>query len=222
VTFEGIDVETRPEGLKDLERLGIPLVPATVVGERWVHGWNPKALAELVDVTYTEGPRLSPEALAQRLDLILAAAQRALRQVPPGHLEMRAPDRHRSVRALGFHIFRLSAAFRDTRELGLFPEEWLLEEPPAEMNDGAAIAAYGETVRDRLAHWFRRPGWCDGIVSTYYGGQSAHELMERTTWHAAQHLRQLYWFSGKMGMTTEAPLTDTDLERLPFPKAVWS
>ena len=78
VTFEGIDVEARPEGLKDLERLGIPLVPATVRGDRWVHGWNPKALAELVDVTYTEGPRLSPEALAQRLDLILAAAQRAL------------------------------------------------------------------------------------------------------------------------------------------------
>jgi hypothetical protein len=46
--------------------------------------------------------------------------------------------------------------------------------------------------------------------------------MERTTWHAAQHLRQLYWFIGKMGVTTEAPLTDADLEGLPFPKAVWS
>jgi hypothetical protein len=91
VTFEGIDVEARPEGLKDLERLGIPLVPATVLGDRWVHGWNPKALAELVDVTYAEGPRLSPEALAQRLDLILAAAQRAVSQVAPEHLEMRAP-----------------------------------------------------------------------------------------------------------------------------------
>lgn len=91
----------------------------------------------------------------------------------------------------GFHLFRLSAAFRDTREQGHFPEEWLLEDPPAAMNDGAAIAAYGATVRDRLAQWFRRPGWCDGTVSTYYGEQSAHELMERTTWHAAQHLRQL-------------------------------
>ena len=222
MTFEGIDVEARPEGLKDLERLGIPLVPATVLGDRWVHGWNPTALAALVDVTYAEGPRLSPEALAQRLDLILAAAQRALRQVPPEHLEMRAPDRDRSIRQLGFHIFRLSAAFRDTREQGHFPEEWLLEDPPAAMNDGAAIAAYGETIRGRLAHWFRRPGWCDGSVSTYYGGQSAHELMERTTWHAAQHLRQLYWFIGKMGVTLEAPLTDDDLKGLPFPSAVWS
>jgi hypothetical protein len=222
VTFEGVDVEARPEGLKDLERLGILLVPATVLGKRWVHGWNPKALAELVGVTYTEQSRLSPEALAQRLDLILAAAQRALRQVPPEHLEMCAPDRDRSVRQLGFHIFRLSAAFRDVREQGHFPEEWLLEEPPAAMNNGAAIATYGETVRDRLADWFRRPGWCDGSVSTYYCGQSAHELMERTTWHAAQHLRQLYWFIGKMGVTPEAPLTDDDLKGLPVPSAVWS
>jgi hypothetical protein len=128
----------------------------------------------------------------------------------------------RGTGAAGRLIFRLSAAFRDTREQGHFPEAWLLEDPPPAMRDGAAIAAYGETVRDRLADWFRRPGWCDGAVSTYYGDQSAHELMERTTWHAAQHLRQLYWFIGKMGVTPEAPLTDADLEGLPFPAAVWS
>jgi hypothetical protein len=46
--------------------------------------------------------------------------------------------------------------------------------------------------------------------------------MERTTWHAAQHLRQLYWFIGKMGVTPETPVTDADLKGLPFPTAVWS
>lgn len=55
------------------------------------------------------------------------------------------------------------------------------------------------------------PGWCDGAVNTHYGAQPAHELMERTTWHAAQHLRQLYWFLDRMGITAEAPLTDADL-----------
>jgi hypothetical protein len=223
VTFEGVDVEARPEGLADLRRLGIPLVPATVIGERWVHGWNPKALAELVGVNYTEGERLSPAALAQRIDVVLAATQRAIRQVPPAHLEMKAPDRDRSVRELAFHIFRLSAAFVDTREQGHFPEQWLLEEAPPAMKDGAAIAAYGQRVRERLAEWFARSGWCDGTVSTYYGTQPAHELMERTTWHAAQHLRQLYWFLQRMGVTPERPLTDDgDLAGLPFPKAVWS
>lgn len=222
VRFDGVDVEASPERLDDLKRLGIPLVPATVLGERWVHGWNPKALAELVGVDYTEGERLSPPALAQRLDAVLEAAQRAIRQVPAEHLGMKAPDRDRTVRQLAFHVFRLSAAFVDTREDGHFPEAWLLEDPPPEMRDGAAIAAYGQRVRDRIAAFVRRPGWCDGQVNTYYGAQPAHELMERTTWHAAQHLRQLYWFLERMRVAPERPLTDADLAGLPFPKAVWS
>ena len=49
----------------------------------------------------------------------LAVTRRAIRQVPPEHLEMRAPDRDRSVRLLGFHIFRFSAAFPATRERGI-------------------------------------------------------------------------------------------------------
>jgi hypothetical protein len=222
VRFDGIDVEASPERLDDLKRLGIPLVPATVVGGRWVHGWNPKALAELVGIAYTEGERLSPAALARRLDAVLEAAQRAIRQVPAGHLGMKAPDRDRTVRQLAFHVFRLSAAFVDTREQGHFPESWLLEDPPPEMQDGAAIAAYGQRVRDRIEVFVRRPGWCDGPVNTYYGAQPAHELMERTTWHAAQHLRQLYWFLERMRVAPERPLTDDDLAGLPFPKAVWS
>jgi hypothetical protein len=46
--------------------------------------------------------------------------------------------------------------------------------------------------------------------------------MERTTWHAAQHLRQLYWFAGKMGVTPMAPLGERDFQGLPIPRDVWS
>jgi hypothetical protein len=208
--------------MSDLARLDIPIVPATILGDRFVHGWNPKALAALVGVAWVEGERLSSGELADRLDRILAATQRLMRQVPAEHLEMKAPDRDRTVRSLGFHVFRLSLAFRECRERDEFPETWLLEEPPASLIDGAAIAGYGERVREQLAEWCRRPGWCDGFVTTYYGRQHAHELMERTTWHAAQHLRQLYWFLDRMGVTPHAPLTDDDLAGLPFPREVWS
>ncbi len=222
MTFQGVDVEAEPGRMAELRALGIPLVPATVVGDRAAHGWNPKALAELVGVDYVPDRRLEPEELARRLDAILAATQRAMRQIPREHLGMKAPGRDRTVRELGFHIFRLSAAFREGREQGRLPESWLVEPAPAGLEDGAAVAGYGQVVRARLAEWFARPGWCDGTVSTYYGTQTAHELMERTTWHAAQHLRQIYWFLGQMGVKPEAPLTDGDLEGLPFPKEVWS
>ena len=52
--FQGCDVEAEPERRRDLEPFGVPRVPATIVGDRAVHGWNPKALAELVGVPYTE------------------------------------------------------------------------------------------------------------------------------------------------------------------------
>src|SRR5262245_8184813 len=93
-------------------------VPATIVGDRFVHGWNPKALAELGGVAYSEHEPLPPAELAKRLNLVLLATQRAVRQIPREHLGMKAPGRNRTVRELGYHIFRLSAAFVDTREEG--------------------------------------------------------------------------------------------------------
>jgi len=222
VKFEGFDVEAEPERLRDLEPFGVPRVPATIVGDRAVHGWNPKALAELVGARYAERIQLAPAELARRLDTVLVATQRAIRQVPREHLGMKAPGRDRSVRQLGFHVFRLSAAFVDTREEGHLSEHVFEEQAPAEMADGDDIARYGETVRRRLAAYCGRPGWCDGTVSTYYGPQSAHDFMERTTWHAAQHLRQIYWFLDRMGVRADAPLADADLDGLPIPIDVWS
>jgi hypothetical protein len=222
VKFEGFDVEAEPERRRDLEPFGIPRVPATIVGDRAVHGWNPKALAELVQVPYLERQQLSPSELARRLDTVLEGTQRALRQIPREHLGMKAPGRDRTVRQLGYHVFRLSAAFVDTREQGHLPDGVFEEKAPAEMADGDAIARYGHTVRRRLAEYHARPGWCDGTVSTYYGPQSAHDFMERTTWHAAQHLRQIYWFLDRMGVRADSPLTDADLEGLPIPRDVWS
>ncbi|MBI3455456.1 MAG: DinB family protein [Candidatus Rokubacteria bacterium] len=221
IAFQAIDVEAEPAARADLARLGIPGVPAVVVGDRAVHGWNPKGAAELVGVAYREPPRLPPTELARRLDRILAAAERAIRQVPDEHLDMTHPGRNRSVRQLGYHIFRLSLAFRDAMAERRLPEAWLKDEAPADLADGAAIARYGGTVRARLTEWLAQPGAWDGVVATYYGPQTGHELLERTAWHAAQHLRQLYAFLARMGVTPEAPLTDADLEGLPLPAEVW-
>lgn len=222
MSYEGVDVEANPSAMGDLERLGIPIFPATIVGDRFVHGWNPKALAELVGVQYVEGQRLTPEELWRRLDRVLAANQTAVRAVPAAQLATKAPDRDRTLGELAYHVFRLSAAFADCREQGQFPEAWLLEEPPPAMQDGTAIADYGQCVRDRLAAFCARPGWCDGRVTTYYGDQTAHELMERTTWHAAQHVRQVYWFLDRLGIRVGEGVSERDLQGLPIPVAVWS
>ena len=99
------------------------------------------------------------------------------------------PGRKRTIRDLACHIFQLSLAYRDSFEGGYFPEAWLEETAPRGWADGTAIVEYGQTVRDSLAEWCNRPGAYEGVVNTYYGPQTARKLLERTTWHAAQHLR---------------------------------
>ncbi|MFQ5898562.1 MAG: DinB family protein [Candidatus Methylomirabilia bacterium] len=198
-------------------------VPAVLTGERAVEGWSPRAVAELLGVPYAEPERLLPALLLERLDRILAGAQRAIRQVPVEKLELKSPDRDRPVRQLGYHVFRLSAAFVDGVEQNQYPYEWLVEPVPPELGDGEAIARYGERVRSRLREWraraesavYARP------VTTYYGAQTVHELLERTTWHAAQHLRQLYAFLGMMDVQPDEPLGDEDFKGLPLPEALW-
>lgn len=223
VEFEAVNVEANPQAMAELRRVGVSTVPAVVRDERAVEGWNPRAVAELLGVPYVPDERLSPAELAERLDRILRAAQRAIRQVPADKLELRSPDRDRPVRQLGYHIFRLSAAFPDGMEQDRFPYAWLVEPPPPEIADGEAIARYGEGVRSRLREWLARAdgGVYARAVTTYSGPQSVHDLLERTTWHAAQHLRQLYAFLEMMGIPPDRPLGEEDFKGLPLPEQLW-
>ncbi|MBI3798974.1 MAG: DinB family protein [Deltaproteobacteria bacterium] len=223
VAFEAVNVAGNPVALAELKRLGAPLVPAVTVGERIVHGWNPRGFAELLGISYSEEPRLSPTELAERLDRVLQATQRVLRQVPTGRLDARIPGGERTIRDLSYHIFRLSLVFRDAAIEDRFPEAWLLEKVPTELNTGEEIARYGALVRERLGEWFTghpeepflRP------VQTYYGPQSLHALLERTAWHAAQHFRQVCALLEGIGITPDQPLTAEDYAGLPLPATVW-
>lgn len=221
VAFEAIDVEARPAARAELTRLGVPAVPAVALGSRVVHGWNPVALAELLRVAYAEPGRLAPAELAARLDRILQATQRVMRQVPAEHLAMTHPGRDRSVRQLGYHVFRLALAFRDARLEGGLLETWLQEMAPPRLADGPDVAAYGDEVREALGRFLGRRDAVTGEVDTYYGRQSAHALLERTTWHAAQHLRQLYDLLGRMGVEADRPLGEADWRGLPLPREIW-
>ncbi len=218
-----MNVEGNPAALEELQRLGAPLVPAVAVGERIVHGWNPRGFAELVGVPYTEVPQLPPTELAERLDRILQATQRVMRQVPTDRLDARPPGGERTIRDLGYHIFRLSLVFRDAAVEDRFPEAWLLEKVPAALSDGQEIASYGTRVREQLVQWFAEHAGesFSQTVQTYYGPQSRHALLERTAWHAAQHLRQVYALLEGMGVAPDRPLTAKDYVDLPLPVSIW-
>ncbi len=208
----------------ELEALGVSVVPATVLGERVVHGWNPAALAELVGVPYDGAPALAPRELAGALENLLYHNQTVIKQVGREKLEsLRHPERPRLLRDLAFHVFRLSAAFVDTMEQGYFPHEWLVENAPRDMLTGQDVAAYGEQVRARIRDWFEAAGeeLFGRMANTYYGEQKVHELLERTTWHAGQHLRQVYSLLEEDGLIPPGTLPDALFEGLPMPAELW-
>ena len=221
VEYEPVNVEADPNAISEMERMGVKLVPVVVDGGRVFHGWNPEGLAEFLGVEHEEASPLSPLELVARLEKILVAAERTIQQTKAEHLHIKIPNRDRTVRELAWHIFRLSVAYRDAMEEGYFSEVWLQETPPPETVTGKDIAAYGHEVQERLTDWFRRPESVQGTVETYYGKQTAHQLLERTTWHAAQHLRQLCALLEEAGEKLRDPLSEQDFAGLPLPKELW-
>ena len=201
----------------------MPRVPAVAVAGRAVHGWNPAAYAELLGVPYATAVQLPPRELARRLDEILASAEGLVARFRAEQLDIVPPERKRSIRDLGYHVFRVGLSFIDAMDRGHFPATWFDERAPADMVDGGDVARWGALVRGRIAGWFEGAGDDEfaRVVDVYYGPQGAHDLLERTTWHCAQHLRQLHVLAERLGVTPPAPLPVHTFQGLPLPDALW-
>jgi len=179
--------------------------------------------AELLRVAYQPPAKLSPSDLALRLDRILAATERLITDVQDAQMDYKPPQRDRTLRDLAYHVFRLSLAFADGMDMGRLPRQWLGEQAPGDLRDGRAIARYGALVRGRLAGWFEgaSPQEYARIIEVDCGPQSGRDLLERTTWHAAQHLRQLHALLEGLGLPPREPLPTADFEGLPLPASLW-
>ena len=201
----------------------MPRVPAVSVGDRAVHGWNPAGYAALLGVPYAAATQLPPRELARRMDRILESAQGLVNRFDERQLDVIPPERKRSIRDLGFHIFRVGLSFIDTMDQGRMPDTWFEERAPAGMQAGGDVARWGALVRGRIAGWFEgaRDDEFERMLEIYYGPQGAHDLLERTAWHCAQHLRQLYVLAERMGVAAPAPLPVEMFKGLPLPDALW-
>ena len=94
---------------------------------------------------------------------------------------------------------------------------------PEDLASTAALAAYGRGVREQVAAWWETTAdtSCQQTIQTYYGPQKLHEVLERSTWHIAQHDRQWMMLLDIAGIVFERPLGDTDFADLPMPAKVW-
>jgi hypothetical protein len=216
-------VQANPAANDELKRFGIPRVPAVIVGDRAVHGWNPAGYAELVGVEYKPAVKLAPRVLAARLDRILGSTEALTKLFPDDRMEWTPPERKRPIADLAFHVFRLSLGYIEAADHGTFPASVHAETPSADMCTGDAIARYGALVRGRISGWFQGAGDDEfsRTIEAYWGPISSHDMLERTAWHAGQHLRQLYILADRLEIKAPSPLPTDAFEGLPMPSEIW-
>ena len=207
-----------------LQGLGAKSIPVVSKGDAFVFAQSIGDVAEFLELDVDTKPQLSPQELFEKYDMILGAAARHIRQIPDDQLGGKLLDRDRTYRELTYHVFRIAEALMDTADGGELTVSYYHDNPPAEMQTIEQIASFGDDVRARLKAWWDGYSHKDGtaIVDTYFGKKPLHEVLERSTWHSGQHVRQIVMAMTEfMGIEPDNPLTDKDFTGLPLPEKVW-
>ena len=224
VAFESIDVAARPEAMKDLLAFGVKTVPVVARGSEFVFAQALEDVSRFIGKKFAS-KRLPPQELVDKWLTVLRAAQRHVQQLPATRLSERAVhSRDRSIRDLAYHVYQVPDAFLQAVENGLEDLTTTYNAPPpADVVSTRDIQKYGESVTTRIERWWSRlpDKSCRQKVKTYYGERSLHELLERCTWHSAQHARQIASVLERLQVKPDGPLSAKDYAGLPMPKGLW-
>ena len=219
IMFESVNVLQDKNATADLARLGAMSIPVITRGDDFAFAQEIRDLADFVGVKLT-CTHLPPAKLNKKIDLILAAAQRFVKQIPTDTLRVNLPGRDRNCLDLAYHIFVIPTAFLDAVRGGAVTFEYFERVPPPDLDTVEKISTFGQEVRKDFAAWWRE-GIMPGTVNTYYGVQPSQGVMERTAWHAAQHCRQLMAVVAAAGVGPGGRLGEAELGGLPLPNEVY-
>jgi len=225
VPFVSVTVLEDKRAFDELAKLGVRSVPIVQRGTDWANGQVLRDVARVAGIAFGGTKMLTPEEMIARLNTIQSAAQRFLTQIPDDKLATLLPNRPRSYAELVYHIFNIADAFLEHQVQGLPLKEGAYSRvPPPEMDTKAKILAYGVNVQQRLNAWWAEHGAAadfNAKARVYYGDQTLHDFLERTTWHSGQHVRQLMMVLGLLGLAPDKPVGPETWKDLPMPEKVW-
>jgi hypothetical protein len=224
VDFVVVDVLNDSAGREQLMRLGVRKVPVVAKGDKFVFGQMLEHIAEFVGLAGTGQQKLPAEELVPRFQVILDAARRLIAQVPDERIHERViPNRDRTIRLLSHHMFRIAEAFLEAWDGAEYTAQFHSIPPAADIQTIQQIVAYGDSVRAKFDAWWDRAEdkACRKTLATFFGPCPAHDLLERATWHTAQHCRQLADVLTRFGILPDRPLTPAQLAGLPLPERLY-
>ncbi len=226
VPFVSIDVLADERGFRELEALGVRMVPLVARGKgkgaEWVSGQILRDVARIAGIELNREV-LPPATLRDRINAILDGAIRFSAQLPEAHLGDMLPNRPRSFRDLASHIFQIIDAFVDETEGTPLTEEAYRRPAPPHVRTAADLAASGQVTRTRFNAWWEahKSGDFSRKADVYYGAQTLHDYLERAAWHSGQHTRQLMLVLEKLGIAPDRPMAPADFAGLPMPEQVY-
>jgi hypothetical protein len=215
-----------PAGRAQLLNLGAHTVPVLAKNGQYIFCQNLEDVAEFVGLQGSGHAPLPADVLMIKWLVVLRAAQGYIRQIPRARLAERViHNRDRSIRLMGHHIFRIGEAFLETAIDDVEYRPNNANTPPREgtLTTGDEIALYGASVIERIETWWSEleDKTCRQTVKTFYGTPPMHQLFERSTWHSAQHTRQLIAVLERFEIKPDRRLTVEDLSGLPLPEGLW-
>lgn len=202
------------------------MIPVVTRGTEWANGQILRDVAGLVGIELGEEKILPPEELVRRVNVILEGEQRFFGQMPEEKMQAQVPGRPRSFANLAYHTFNVVDAWLEHEVDGTALVNGAYNRnAPKGQDSKAAILAYGADVQKRFNDWWRDIGQhtdFDEPAETYYGEQSKHDFLERTTWHSGQHSRQMMMILETfIGVKPIDPIPDSNWVGLPMPEKVW-
>ncbi|NKB37745.1 MAG: hypothetical protein GKR93_11325 [Gammaproteobacteria bacterium] len=222
IQYNSINVQEDNDAFDNLSRLGARSIPVVTRGEEFVYAQDIDVLADFLGIPQTRQV-LTFEVLLEKLDLLLLAAQRYLRQMPDELMSNSLPGRDRNYSDLAYHIFVIPLAFLDAVSGQELSYAYFERRPPKSISTISGLISYGDEIRKKLESWqvsTTQTTMPDSVL-TYYGQHSTHSVLERTAWHTAQHVRQLMELLDKHKIEVDEPLGDRELAGLPLPDEVY-
>jgi glutaredoxin len=226
IPYESVNVLSDPGARDALASLGARTVPLLVRDGRWVSAQDPAEVARFVGLPWA-GRRLEVGDLLARIEALLDVAARFADCWPAHRLGDTLPGRDRSHADLLYHVAMIVEGLldaADTGRAGALTYAHFERRPAAEDVAPARLARRLRATRSSLAR-LRECGSALGpavAVNTYYGARPVHEVIERTAWHVAQHLRQIEHLAHEVLHLSDAPaLGAALLAGLPLPERVW-
>ncbi len=221
IEFESVNVREDPQAMQRLTALGARSVPVIARGDAFVYGQDLATVARFVGIE-ADLPRLDVPVLVSRLMALLDSAAALTTRLPPEAWQAKLPGRERTHLDLAYHVSQVVVGFLDAALGGRLTFEHFERRPPDHVATAADVAQLIRSVSQALAMWWganqsRLPAETD----TYYGRQPLHAVLERTTWHVAQHARQLQRLLELRGVEPRPSLAPALLAGLPLPADVW-